>query len=82
MRKTPQAGDLWIVTNDNAYRYHAGDLITVVWVQPEAEAAVPWIRDVSILVPSGRRTMSLQTFERRIKSGDLSLIQEAQREEE
>lgn len=49
----------------------SSDVITVVWVEPEAEAAVPWIRDALVLTTGGPARVSLSSLERAIRRGDL-----------
>lgn len=50
------------------------DVITVVWVEPEAEAAAPWIRDALVLTTAGPARVSLSSLERAIRRGDLVCV--------
>ena len=55
------------------------DVITVVWVEPEAEAPAPWIRDAVILTTNGPARVSLGALERSIRKGEIVLSAETER---
>lgn len=51
--------------------FEKGDVIAVTWVEPDAEAAVPWIRETVIVTSHGLATVSLSALERHLRHGSL-----------
>lgn len=78
MKAFPEAGDLWVICEGwpSWSLGGPGDVIAIVWVEPESEAAVPWHRSMRVLTSRGLLTCSLGSFSRNIRAGALKLLQE------